>query len=104
MSTEDYAEGTYNPNARLVILKALAQQNDYRLNDALLLAELQSFAINKGKGFLRAQLQWLKDEAGAVLVTPMGTALIAELTETGLDHVERRQVIPGIARPSPAAG
>lgn len=101
---EDYAEKTYNPNARLIILKALAEQHDYRLNDSLLLETLQAFAINKGRGYLRNQLKWLKEEASAITITEMGTALIAELTENGLDHVERRQVLHGIMRPSPARG
>lgn len=101
--SDNYEEQTYNPNARLVILKALAQQNDYRLNDALLLAELNAFAINRGKGYLRNQLAWLEAEACAIKITRAGSAFIAELTENGLDHIERRQVLSGIARPSPAS-
>lgn len=101
---DNYAETTYNPNARLVILKALAEQNDYRLNDTILLAELNRFGFNKGKGFIRTQLTWLAEEAGALKLTKAGTAIIAELTETGVDHVERRQIIPGVARPSAVTG
>ena len=100
--SNDYLNNTYNPNARLVILKALAQQSDYRLNDSILQMELQVFGINKGRGYLRNQLKWLEAEADAVKLREAGTAIIAELTETGLDHVERRQVLEGVARPSPA--
>lgn len=94
----------YDANARLVILKALAQQTDYRLNDAMLAKALEAFAINKGRGYLKNQLRWLQEEASAVTISNMGTAIIAELTETGLDHVERRQVLEGVARPSPVRG
>lgn len=94
----------YDANARLVILKALAEQTDYRLNDAMLAAALQAFAINKGRSYLKNQLKWLEAEAGAVTVSRMGTAVIAELTETGLDHVERRQVLEGVLRPSAVRG
>lgn len=100
---EGYGEH-YDANARLVVLKALAEQTDYRLNDAMLATALQAFAINKGRAYLKNQLKWLEAEAGAVTVTKMGTAVIAELTETGLDHVERRQVLEGVARPSPVKG
>ncbi|MEO0496910.1 MAG: hypothetical protein AAF141_06000 [Pseudomonadota bacterium] len=96
---EGYAEH-YNANARLIILRALAEQTDYRLNDSLLLQVLNSFAINKGKGFLRAQLQWLQDEGSCVKIHEIGTAVIAELSATGLDHVEKRIVVPGVLRPS----
>jgi hypothetical protein len=100
---DDYPDH-YHANARLIILKALAEQTDYRLNDMILTSELQRFAINKGRGYLKNQLKWLEQEASAVSITKLGTAVIAELTETGLDHVERRQVLEGVARPSPARG
>lgn len=97
---EGYKEH-YNENARLIILKALADETDYRLNDSILATALQAFAINKGRSYLRNQLKWLEEEAGAITTTKFGTAIIAELTETGLDHVERRQVLEGVSRPSP---
>lgn len=94
----------YNQEARLVILKALAEQNDYRLNDSMLLQVMERYAISRGRSYLRSQLNWLRDSASAVRLTEAGTAVIAEITETGLDHVERRQVIDGIKRPSPMRG
>jgi hypothetical protein len=87
-------------DVRLTILRELAVQPDYRLNETLLLRVLETFGHRKSRDYLRDQLRWL-DEMGAVTLTEAGTVLIAELTRRGRDHVERRAVIEGIARPSP---
>ena len=100
---EGYAEH-FNQEARLVILKVLAEQSDYRASDSVITTVLQQFAINRGRDYVRNQLRWLENSAGAVKLMPAGTAIIAELTETGLDHVERRVVLEGVRRPSPSRG
>jgi hypothetical protein len=89
-------------DVRLIILRELASQPDYRLNETLLLRVLETFGHRKSRDYLRDQLRWL-EEMGAVTLTEAGTVLIAELTRRGRDHVERRVVIEGIARPSPEA-
>jgi hypothetical protein len=87
--------------ARLVILRTLAEQPDQRLNSALLQADLaERWAINKSRDWVHFQIAALAD-LGAVAVTPMGSVQIASLTTRGLDHVERRVVLPGVKRPSP---
>lgn len=96
---EGYSKDYY-ANTRLAILLALAEQNDYRLSDSMLVSVLSAYAINRGRDYVRAQLAWLEAEAGAVQLRNMGTAIIAELTEAGEDHVERRRVLPGIKRPA----
>ena len=87
--------------ARLVILRALAEQSDYRLNDSLIVQVLNSYAFNKGRDFVRAQLEWLEQSAGAVTLTVMGSSVVAEITETGLEHVGRSRRLPGIKPMSP---
>lgn len=89
-------------DVRLIILRELSAQPDYRLNDTLLSRVLETFGHRKSRDYLRDQLRWL-EEMGAVTLTEAGTVLIAELTRRGRDHVERRVVIEGIARPSPEA-
>jgi hypothetical protein len=89
-------------DVRLIILRELVAQPDYRLNETLLLRVLETFGHRKSRDYLRDQLRWL-EEMGAVTLTEAGTVLIAELTRRGRDHVERRVVIEGIARPSPEA-
>jgi hypothetical protein len=89
-------------DVRLIILRELAAQPDYRLNETLLSRVLETFGHRKSRDYLRDQLRWL-EEMGAVTLTEAGTVMIAELTRRGRDHVERRVVIEGIARPSPEA-
>lgn len=87
-------------DARLVILRALAKETDGRLNETVLTAALDSFGYRRSRDWVRTQLRML-EEVGAVANTEAGSILVASLTRAGLDHVERRTVIEGIARPSP---
>jgi len=97
----DYAEFLEH-DARLVILRALNAQVDGRLNETLLAAELDRFGYRRSREWVRTQLLKLA-ELGAVRNAQAGTVMIASITRAGADHVERRSVIEGIARPSPEA-
>lgn len=101
MSISDGYSDHLDATARLTILKALASEVDCRLNDTLLMRTLEAFAIKRGRGYLRNQLRWLEQEAGAVRLHEVGTVVVAELIEAGLDHVERRLVLDGVLKPSP---
>jgi hypothetical protein len=89
-------------HARLIILRDLAEQPDGRWNSEALREDLEGrWAITKTREWVHDELRWLAD-MGAVAVTEIGSVLIAKLTQKGLDHVERRRVITGVKRPSPA--
>lgn len=88
--------------ARLIVLKELVQQPQYSLNDTLLLTVLETFGISRTRAWLREEMRIMSDELGVVTVKPVGSSFIATLTGKGRDHVERRIVVPGIKRPSPA--
>ncbi|PYE86898.1 hypothetical protein [Phyllobacterium leguminum] len=87
-------------DARLVILKELTQQPDGRLNEALLEKVLDTFGHRRSREWIRTQLHKL-EELGAIHLLEAGTVLVAAITRAGIDHVERRSVIEGVARPSP---
>jgi hypothetical protein len=87
-------------DARLIILRALLEQSDGRLNSELLRSTLESFGINKTRDWVHEELRWLADMM-AVKLTDAGSVRIAELLTKGRDHVERRIMIEGIKRPSP---
>lgn len=87
-------------DARLIILRGLAEETDGTMNETLLTVLLRSFGHNRSRDYVRSQIRKL-DELGAVTVTEAGTVMIASITRAGLDHVERRSIIEGIARPSP---
>lgn len=89
-------------DARLVILRGLSEQLDGRMNETLLTALLETFGHNRSRDWVRTQLLKLK-ELGAVTITEAGTVYIASITRAGLDHLHRKSVIEGVARPSPEA-
>ena len=99
--SKDYARHV-EEDARLVILKELAAQTNYTLNDTILHKVCESFGHNRSREWVRTQIRKLAD-LGAVTVSETGTVLIATITGAGVDHVLRRGVIEGVARPSPGA-
>lgn len=86
--------------ARLIVLKELANQPDYALGETLLQSVLTVFAISKSREWVREEMRRLAD-LGAVTLTEAGSILIARLTAKGQDHVGGRLVIEGVKRPSP---
>lgn len=94
----NYAEHTAH-DCRLIILKALAKENDGRLNETILTRVLENFGHLKTRDYVRIQIRKL-EEFGAVKVTEVGSVLVADLLRPGLDHVERRAFLEGVGRPS----
>jgi len=88
-------------DARLIILKELAQQVDGRMNEVGLQRVLDAFAVTRSREWVRTQMRKLA-ELDAVRVQEIGTVMIAELRSLGRNHVERREVIDGVTRPSDA--
>ncbi|MBB4302338.1 hypothetical protein GGD81_001365 [Rhodobium orientis] len=88
-------------DVRLIILRALADENDYTLNESILSAVLETFGHRKSRAYIREQLRFLADDLKAVAVSAAGTVQIARITDTGLDHVAGRIRLEGVKRPSP---
>ena len=86
-------------DARLVMLKALAEQVDESLNSGILVEHLRMFGIRKDRGWVHDELAWLR-ERGAVTVLEIGTVQVATLTEKGHRHLRREIAIEGVKRPS----
>lgn len=86
-------------DARLCILKELSLQVDGRANEVSLTRVLDVFGIRRSREWVRSQLLKLS-ELGAVHTTEAGTVMVAALTRYGRDHVDRRTIIDGVARPS----
>lgn len=85
--------------ARLIILRALEEQSDGRLNSELLRVTLATYGISKSRDWVHDELNWLASMS-AVTVVIAGTVRVAQLTAKGSDHVGRRLVIEGVKRPS----
>lgn len=90
-------------DARLIILRALADETDYRLNETLIEAALETFGHRVTRESLRNELRWLESDASAIALTEAGSVFVATITQTGLDHVNRKRVLEGVARPRPEA-
>lgn len=87
------------PDARLIILKALAAQTDERLHSGFLAEELLRFGIDRPREWIHGELDWLA-EMGAVTLIKPGSVVVATLAEKGHRHLRRAMVIEGVKRPS----
>jgi DNA-binding GntR family transcriptional regulator len=87
-------------DARLIILRELASQDNYALNDSLLREVLEGFGISRTREWVREEIAYL-ERLGALTRTTAGSVVVAKLSPKGLEHVERRLVIEGVKRPSP---
>lgn len=85
--------------ARLILLRALEEQPDGRLNSELLRQTLELYGITKSREWVHDELNWL-GQMGAVSIIVAGSVRVASLTAKGNDHVARRVVIEGVKRPS----
>jgi hypothetical protein len=91
-------------DARLIILKALAEQPDETLNSGMLETALQVYGgISRPRAWVHGELDYLA-EMGAVTLVPAGTVKIATLTDLGKRHVDRQIAIEGVKRPSRREG
>lgn len=86
-------------DARLVILKELAVQVDGRLNEVSIQRVLDTFAIKRSREWVRTQLRKLA-ELETVRISEVGTVMIAQIRTLGRNHVDRREIVEGITRPS----
>ncbi|MGD9769475.1 MAG: hypothetical protein AB7U62_17710 [Pseudolabrys sp.] len=86
-------------DARLIVLRTLAEQLDGRLNSELLRAALESFGIQRTRAWVHDELFYL-EQMGAVAVTEAGSVRVATLLNKGQQHLDRQLVIEGVKRPS----
>lgn len=85
---------------RLVILRFLAEEPDYRLNTSLLQSLLDAIGHAESRDVINADAAWLRD-MGLVLMETLQHIVVLTLTERGKDVAQGRSVVPGIKRPSP---
>ncbi len=95
----DFLNNQVRPDARLIILKALAKQSDERLHSGFLQTELAELGIDREREWVHGELDWLEG-LGAVTLKKVGTVVVATLTEKGHRHLRRVIEIEGVSRPS----
>lgn len=84
--------------ARLRILKELERQADGRASELALRSVLDVYGIKRDRDWIATQLRKL-ELLGAIEIAMLVQTMVATITRTGLDHVEERTIIEGVARP-----
>jgi hypothetical protein len=85
---------------RLVILRFLSEEPDYRMNTSLLQDALDTVGHRESRDVIHGDAAWLKD-VGLVTHEQLGPVLVLKLTSRGLDAATGRAIIPGVKRPGP---
>lgn len=85
---------------RLVILRALAEDQGYSHNESVLQSVLEVFGHNCSRDRIRTELAWLAEQ-GLVTLRDAAGYLVATLTGRGGDVAEGRVIVPGVKRPRP---
>lgn len=94
MSFSDYLR----KDARLVLLRVLAEMPSYRGNSSVLSNVLHQFGHAPTRDQVKTELRWLAEQ-GLLKIEEAGSVLVATLEERGQDVAEGRAVVDGIARP-----
>lgn len=94
----DYAK-IMREEARLVILRALAEQVNESLSSSMLEPALIRFGINQERAWIHQQIEYLHT-MNALTVVEAGSVKIATLTDFGRRHLDRHVAIEGVKRPS----
>ena len=92
-------ENVARQDARLIILKALAQETDETLPSSLIEHWLMTFGITRERAWVHEEIKWLA-QMGAVTFNEAGSVFIVTLAEKGARHLARTANITGINRPS----
>lgn len=87
-------------DARLIILKALAEQvNESLASNVLEEDVLPIFVIRQDRAWVHTQMNYLAN-IGAITVLDAGTVKIGTLTGLGKRHLDRAIALEGVTRPS----
>lgn len=95
--SKDYSQ-YLTERGRLVILQVLAAEFNGHLREELIQRALDAKFLERSLDWLRTQLHALA-EIGAIKIIDDDGSLIASITRTGRDHVDRRTPLGGVAWP-----
>lgn len=95
----DYKE-LITSDIRLVVLRALAEDEGYSLNESVIQSILGVFGHRVSRDRVKTELAWLKEQ-GLVRIETVVTVQVATITSRGLDVANGSVVVPGVKRPGP---
>ncbi|MGH1460987.1 MAG: VpaChn25_0724 family phage protein [Neptuniibacter sp.] len=87
---------------RLVILRHLAEDQDYTVNSSILQSALKVWGHSVSRDRLHADIAWLKEQ-GLATYEEVSSVYVAKITQRGLDVAEGTASVPGVKRPGPGA-
>lgn len=87
---------------RLVILRHLAEDQDYTVNSSILQRALGLWGHNISRDRLHADIAWLTEQ-GLVTYEELASVYVTKITQRGLDVAQGNSTVPGVARPGPSA-
>jgi Fe2+ or Zn2+ uptake regulation protein len=85
---------------RLVILRALAEDDGYSLNESVLQSILAMFGHKVSRDRVKTELAWLAEQ-GLVKIDTVVNIQVASITGRGMDVACGQVVVPGVKRPGP---
>lgn len=92
---------TINEHLRITILRLLAEDNNYKINESLLLDLVGGFGFNPSRDNIRTQLAWLEEQGLLKVAKDTQSCWLAELTARGDDVAKCRTRVPGVKAPRP---
>jgi Fe2+ or Zn2+ uptake regulation protein len=98
--SDDFTEHVAR-DRRLVILRALHMDHDYRLNESVLQTVLDDFGHSVSRDRVRSDLDWLKEQGLVKTELVANRIVVATLTQAGADVATGRAQNHGVNRPSP---
>ncbi|WP_048648962.1 hypothetical protein [Nitratireductor soli] len=102
MAKSDGYKDYVTEKGRLVILQVIGREFNGHLREDLIQKALDAYFLSRSIEWVRTQLRKL-EELGAVQLTDDAGKMIAGITRTGRDHVDRRAPIDGVAWPEDEA-
>lgn len=86
---------------RLVILRALADESDYSMNESNIQICLKMFGHGKPRDVIKADIAWLEEQSLVTVKNLMDRIMVATITQRGQEVAEGVTVHPGVKRPGP---
>ena len=85
---------------RLVILRALEEDDGYSQNESVLQSVLELFGHKVSRDRVRTELDWLAEQS-LVTLEQVASVKVATITQRGVDVACGRVITSGVKRPSP---
>jgi hypothetical protein len=86
---------------RLIILRALADDPDYAINNFVLHGLLAEYGHGVPSDVVASDIAWLEEQTLLSAEDAGPNMIVATITQRGVDVAAGRARVPGVARPRP---